>query len=89
VEEALDETLKNLGTDYLDLYLIHWPVSFRKGSGPKDLWPINPETGAVHVIDVSDAETWKAMESMVKKGKVRSIGVSNFTRERIEGLLKT
>ncbi|KAI0420764.1 aldehyde reductase 1 [Xylaria grammica] len=89
VESALDETLKNLGTDYLDLYLIHWPVSFEKGSRFKDLWPINPETGAVHVIDVPDAETWKAMEALVKKGKVRSIGVSNFTRERIEDLLKT
>ncbi|KAI0402177.1 aldehyde reductase 1 [Xylaria palmicola] len=89
VEEALDETLENLGTDYLDLYLVHWPVAFRKGSGPKDLWPINPETGAIHVVDVPDAETWKAMEALVKKGKVRSIGVSNFTRARIEKLLET
>ncbi|KAJ8125689.1 hypothetical protein O1611_g7949 [Lasiodiplodia mahajangana] len=89
VEEALDETLKNLGMGYLDLYLIHWPVSFKKGSGFKDLWPVDPDTGAIHVIDVPDAETWRAMESLVKKGKVRSIGVSNFTRERIESLLKT
>lgn len=89
MEEALDETLKNLGTEYLDLYLVHWPVAFKKGAGHKDLWPINPETGAVHVINVPDAETWRAMESLVKKGKVRTIGVSNFTRERIEELLKT
>ncbi|KAI0114418.1 aldehyde reductase 1 [Nemania sp. FL0031] len=89
VEEALDETLKNLGMDYLDLFLIHWPVSFKKGSGFKDLWPINPQTGGVHVIDVPIAETWRGMEALVKKGKVRSIGVSNFTRERIETLLKT
>ncbi|KAI0474296.1 aldehyde reductase 1 [Xylaria cf. heliscus] len=89
VEEALDETLKNIGTDYLDLYLVHWPVAFQKGTGPKDLWPINPATGAVHVINVPDPETWKAMEALVKKGKVRSIGVSNFTKERIENLLKT
>ncbi|GAP89594.1 putative aldehyde reductase 1 [Rosellinia necatrix] len=89
VEEALDETLKSLGTEYLDLYLIHWPVSFKKGAGFKDLWPINPETGAVHVIDVPNAETWRAMEALVEKGKIRSIGVSNFTKERIEELLKT
>ncbi|KAI0207028.1 aldehyde reductase 1 [Astrocystis sublimbata] len=88
VEEALDETLKNIGTDYLDLYLVHWPVSFEKGASPHDHWPINPATGAVWTIDVPDLDTWRAMEGLVRKGKVRSIGVSNFTRERIEELLK-
>ncbi|KAI8624999.1 aldehyde reductase 1 [Xylariaceae sp. FL1651] len=88
VEEGLDGTLKDLGTDYLDLFLIHWPVSFKKSSEPKDYFPINPETAAIHVINVPDVDTWKAMEALVKKGKVRSIGVSNFTRERIENLMK-
>ena len=47
------------------------------------------KTGLIDVIDVSARETWKAMEALVAKGKIRSIGVSNFTRERIEDLLKT
>ncbi|KAF2098092.1 aldehyde reductase [Rhizodiscina lignyota] len=88
VEEGLDNTLKELQTDYVDLYLIHWPVSFQKASF-KDRFPISPVDGGVHVTDVSASETWRAMEALVRKGKIRSIGVSNFTRERIEELHKT
>lgn len=40
-------------------------------------------------MDVPIKDTWAAMEKLVEKGKVRSIGVSNFTREKIEELLKT
>ncbi|KAH8880849.1 aldehyde reductase [Thozetella sp. PMI_491] len=89
VEEALDQTLADLATDYLDLYLIHFPVAFIKPGDIRTRFPIHPETGAMHVIDVPDGETWKGLEEMVKKGKVRSIGVSNFTRERLENLMKT
>ncbi|KAH7303898.1 aldehyde reductase 1 [Stachybotrys elegans] len=90
VEPALDQTLADLGTDYVDLYLIHWPVSFKKNEAdPFDRFPIHPETEAVHVIDVPIADTWKAMEALVKKGKVRSIGVSNFTQQALEDLFKT
>lgn len=88
VERALDTSLADLGVDYVDLYLIHWPVAFKKGENDRDRSPINPETEAVHVIDVPIIETWRAMEALVKKGKVRTIGVSNFTREKIEELLK-
>jgi diketogulonate reductase-like aldo/keto reductase len=41
------------------------------------------------VIDVPIADTWKALEALVQKGKVRSIGVSNFTKEKVEALLST
>lgn len=88
VEEAVDESLADLGTDYLDLYLIHWPHSFAKPAKKKDRSPVDPVDGGVHVIDVPTEETWKAMEALVAKGKVRSIGVSNFTKERIEDMLK-
>jgi L-glyceraldehyde reductase len=50
---------------------------------------VDPITEQISVIDVPVAETWKAIEALVKKGKVRSIGVSNFTREKIESLLST
>lgn len=89
VEEAVNESLADLGTDYLDLYLIHWPVAFKKSEQQKKLrGPINPADGGVHVIDVPIEETWRAMEAMVEQGKIRSIGVSNFTKERIEEILK-
>lgn len=71
------------------MFQMHWPVSFKKPAKPRERFPINPETGATHVVEVPVEDTWKAMEALVEKGKVRSIGVSNFTSERIEKLLKT
>ncbi|KAF4151199.1 hypothetical protein CNMCM6936_004509 [Aspergillus lentulus] len=87
VEEALEQTLRDLQIDYLNLYLIHWPVSFRYST--TTIQPVNAETGLVDVIDVPIKDTWAAMEKLVEKGKVRSIGVSNFTRQRIEELMTT
>ena len=86
VESALDTTLKDLQTDYLDLFLIHWPVAFPKST---ERFPVDPVTEQISVIDVPIADTWKAMEALVTKGKVRSIGVSNFTQKKIETLLQT
>jgi L-glyceraldehyde reductase len=65
---------------------IHWPVAFPSSV---ERFPVDPITGQIAVIDVPIADTWKAMEELVEKGKVRSIGVSNFTQAKIESLLKT
>ena len=66
VEPILDESLAKLGTDYVDLYLIHWPIAFKKGSN--------------NVLDLEltadPYPTWKKLEEMVDKGKVRNIGIS-------------
>jgi L-glyceraldehyde reductase len=87
VEEAVDQSLKDLGTDYLDLYLIHWPVSFKKGKTHNERFPIDPRDEGVYVVDVPIKETWQAMEALVKKGKLRSIGISNFNKEKTEEIL--
>jgi diketogulonate reductase-like aldo/keto reductase len=70
---ALAATLKRLDTDYLDLYLIHWPnpKAFR------DEWAER------------NAGSWRAMEEAYEAGKVRAIGVSNFQLHHIEELMKT
>lgn len=84
VQAALDKTLKDLGTDYLDLYLIHWPVAFKTGEEkfPKDA------NGLTIVDPIPITDTWKAMEGLVTSGKVRNIGISNFNKQEIEEILQ-
>ncbi|KAJ1024967.1 hypothetical protein NDA18_004253 [Ustilago nuda] len=85
VQAAYEETLNELGLDYLDLYLIHWPVAFVPGN---DLVP-KTEDGKQTLIDrdVSIVDTWKALIELQKAGKVKSIGVSNFTIEHLDAII--
>ena len=72
-KQAIDKSLTNLGLDYLDLFLIHWPnpIAYR------DTW------------EQTNADTWRAMEEAQKAGKLRTIGVSNFRPKHLDALLKT
>ncbi|KAF8958162.1 NADP-dependent oxidoreductase domain-containing protein [Flammula alnicola] len=88
VEECLDQTLANLGIDYLDLYLIHWPIPLNpKGNHPVFPTLPNGKRDVDHAWDLKD--TWKQMEAVLKKGKVKSIGVSNFSEAKLEEILPT
>ncbi|USK34500.1 aldo/keto reductase [Bacillus sp. F19] len=62
--KAFDESMKKLGLEYLDLYLVHWPV---KGKYK---------------------DTWRALETLYKEGKVKAIGVSNFQIHHLEDVIK-
>jgi len=84
VEPALKQTLSNLQLDFLDLYLIHWPVCLPKGSG----LPKTPDD-LISLDELPIAETWKAMEALVWKGLCRHIGVSNFSMTKLKSLLET
>jgi aryl-alcohol dehydrogenase-like predicted oxidoreductase len=66
VIEACDRSLKNLNTDYIDLYQIHWP----SGSFKNEIVPIE--------------ETMSALNQLKEQGKIRAIGVSNFSRAQLE-----
>ncbi|CAL1378998.1 unnamed protein product [Linum trigynum] len=79
VKVALEGTLRDLQIDYVDLYLIHWPVRFRKGAvGSK---PDN-------VVAADIPETWRAMEAFYDEGKARAIGVSNFSSKKLGDLIE-
>ena len=69
--DAFRRTLENLETDYLDLYLIHWPL---------------PEPGYENWKEL-DRETWRALEELYAEGKIRVIGLSNFLPHHIENIL--
>lgn len=88
VEECLDQTLANLGTDYLDLYLIHWPVPLNP-TGNHPIIPTLPDGKRDVHHEWSLEQTWKQMEGLVKKGKVKSIGVSNCSQSKLEEILPT
>ncbi|KAJ5697052.1 hypothetical protein N7536_007464 [Penicillium majusculum] len=87
VGEGLQKTLDALGTDYLDLYLIHWPVRLVSNESSA-LLPVNPD--GTRSIDRSwdQSETWRQMEEVYKAGKVKAIGVANWSIPYLEELKK-
>ena len=70
---AFQATLDRLGTDYLDLYLIHWPAA----ANQFDDW------------EAINRDTWRAMTELYQAGKIRAIGVSNFRPHHLKALLET
>ncbi|RDH29327.1 NADP-dependent oxidoreductase domain-containing protein [Aspergillus welwitschiae] len=84
VAQALQDSLNDLDLDYVDLFLMHWPVAFKRGT---EKFPKN-ESGKPAVDDIDYVDTYKAMEKLLSTGKVKAIGVSNFSKAEMEHLLK-
>lgn len=84
VRPACERTLNDLGLDYLDLYLIHFPIAL-KYVPPEERYPAEwfydpgAENPSMQVDAVPLAETWQAMETLVDAGLVKHIGVCNYT----------
>ena len=75
-EEAIRKTLNNLGLDYLDLYLDHWPSGKDYRKDPSDKFDL-----------ISVYDFWPKMEALVEKGLTKSIGVSNYNVQCLCNLL--
>ncbi|XP_028758087.1 NAD(P)H-dependent 6'-deoxychalcone synthase-like [Neltuma alba] len=77
---ALQNSLRSLQLEYLDLYLIHWPISAKPG---KFSFPIEAED----VVPLDLKGVWAAMEECQRLGLARAIGVSNFSVKKLDDLL--
>jgi len=71
--QACNQSMKRLGVDYLDLYMVHWP-----GPQPSQTAAWKPQLRL---------ETWRAMERLLKDGKVKAIGVCNHSVRQLQELL--
>ncbi|MBR4168628.1 MAG: aldo/keto reductase [Lachnospiraceae bacterium] len=74
VEKAFERSLNRLQTDYVDIYMMHWP---RQTGADDEDWK------------TLDTETWQAMEKLVEQGKVRRLGLSNFLPHHLKNILDT
>jgi diketogulonate reductase-like aldo/keto reductase len=83
VERALDESLTDLDTPYVDLLMMHYPCTFQRG---EDRFPRDKDGKMIHG-ETYYVDTWKAMEKLVKTGKVKALGVSNFSKRELEELI--
>lgn len=87
VEAGLNQTLDDLGLDYIDLYLVHWPITSSSGKNKLDYVKVSP-TSTFHWSHpfANRFQTWKSMIDL-PKNKVRKIGISNFSPEQLRHLI--
>lgn len=79
VRRCVESSLAKLGCGHLDVLLMHWP----------DAWTPESTLESVTLEDVPIGDTWAAMEALVDEGKVKALGVSNFSLKQVEDLVKS
>ncbi|OQV07213.1 hypothetical protein CLAIMM_11678 isoform 1 [Cladophialophora immunda] len=85
--ESLRRSLEALGTDYLDLYLVHWPVRLAPNQS-NELLPVNSDGTRAVDRNWDLAKTWAQMEDLLASGKVKAIGLCNWSIPYLEELKK-
>uniref|UniRef100_A0A914Z4R7 NADP-dependent oxidoreductase domain-containing protein n=1 Tax=Panagrolaimus superbus TaxID=310955 RepID=A0A914Z4R7_9BILA len=83
--KSIDDTLKEMKLEYLDLVLIHWPMGYEEGG---EMFPKTSDQKGMRFSDVDYTETWRALEVAKMEGKTRHIGLSNFGIGQIMRLIK-
>ncbi|KAK5217802.1 hypothetical protein LTR72_009465 [Exophiala xenobiotica] len=87
VVKSLNDSLSRMKLDYVDLYLMHWPLAFKRTEDYQELMGEDGKPIVDHDLTENHEPTWRAMEQLVDTGKARAIGVSNFTIPQLERLL--
>jgi len=82
VQPAMEKTLSSLQLDYLNLYLMHWPVALKK-----DVFLAGSVEDFISLEVLPISQTWETMEVLVDKGLCRHIGVSNFSIAKLKTLI--
>nr|KAK5441790.1 H/ACA snoRNP pseudouridylase subunit [Exophiala xenobiotica] len=86
VEQNLDISLGLLGLDYVDLYLMHWPIAMNP-NGNHEKFPKLPDGSRDLIRDRSHVDTYKDMQKLLDTGKVKAIGVCNYSKRFLEELV--
>ncbi|KAK3679470.1 Glycerol 2-dehydrogenase (NADP(+)) [Recurvomyces mirabilis] len=87
VKWSLQNSLEKFGLDYVDLFLVHWPIAAEKNG---ENMPALNEKGQYTIkqeLTRDQKPTWRAMEEIYESGKAKAIGVSNWTVEGLEDML--
>ncbi|WP_237133119.1 aldo/keto reductase [Pseudohongiella sp. O18] len=92
VREACEKSLSDLGLDYLDLYLVHFPISLKyvpidQRYPPEWLFDPEADNPTMEIDPVALSDTWQAMEELVDAGLVRQIGVCNYNSALLHDLM--
>ncbi|MAY56216.1 MAG: 4-dihydromethyl-trisporate dehydrogenase [Gammaproteobacteria bacterium] len=92
VREACEKSLSDLGLEYLDLYLVHFPISLKyvpidERYPPEWLFDPDADNPTMEIDPVALSDTWQAMEKLVDAGLVRQIGVCNYNSALLHDLM--
>lgn len=82
IEPAIQQTLADLQLEYLDLYLMHWPIPLKKGHGMRSADDFMDPVAQPFTL------TWQAMSFLKEKGLAKHLGVSNFTEKKLKRLIE-
>jgi len=82
VKPALEKSLSDLGLAYVDLYLVHWPIAFKRGVGFA-----RTRDEFYTYLDVPLTQTWEAMQAVKSEGLAKHIGVSNFNQSKLREVM--
>ncbi|CAL8137562.1 unnamed protein product [Orchesella dallaii] len=88
VSQFMDKALRDLQLEYVDLYLVHWPVGMLYRGNEKDMMPTDTEGNYLFDSSTDLEAVWREMEKLVESGRTKSIGLSNFNEKQIKRILK-